>query len=295
MPKLLRSFLAGAVGFATIVIAMVWFEGSLIYYPTRHPDGFWDTQALAQQSGFDIDDCYFEAEDGVKTHGWLCRPKQNEGSQLPVLLWFHGNAGNLSHRADLMIAYASQGVEVLLVDYRGYGRSEGRPSEKGLYRDARAAWDFLTVERGIEPRQIIVFGESLGGAVAVQLASGVKPAGLLLVSTFTSVSDMAARHFPFVPRFLIRTKMNSESVITQIHCPKLVIHGSEDEIVPFKLGRELFDAATEPKRFIEVQRAHHNDLWMIGGQSILDEMGRFLHECAGSEKAFELPGLSEPD
>lgn len=269
-------------GFVTMIAVMVWFEDGMIYYPTRYPDGFWDTDELSRRSGFVVEDCYFNASDGVKLHAWFCRPRTAIGAELPVMLWFHGNAGNLSHRGDLMLAYAGLEAEVLLVDYRGYGRCEGKPSEDGLYLDGRAAWRFLTGERGIAPERIVIFGESLGGAVAVNLASQVEPSGLMLVSTFTSVPDMAARHFPFIPRFLVRTKMDSESLISKIECPKLIMHGNRDEVVPFKLGKQLFEAAAEPKRWVEIPGAHHNDLWMVGGKRVFDEMREFLHACVGT-------------
>jgi fermentation-respiration switch protein FrsA (DUF1100 family) len=170
-------------------------------------------------------------------------------------------------------------TQVFIVDYRGYGRSEGRPSEEGLYTDARAAWRYLVEERGIAPARIVIFGKSLGGAVAVELATQVKPAGVILESSFTSVPDMAARHFPFVPKALIRTKMNSAGKIARIRAPKLHIHSPADEVVPYELGRELFDAAADPKRFHRVEGAGHNETYLVGGSGYFAAIRDFMEYC----------------
>ncbi len=256
---------------------MVAFEDSLIFFPTSYPDGDWDVEAVARGSGCVIEDCFYESRDGVRLHSWWCRrvaPDPNE----PVILFFHGNAGNLSHRADLMLELATR-VEatVMVVGYRGYGRSEGRPSEEGLYADARAAWHFVTVNRGVDPGRVVLFGKSLGGAVAVNLAAETDPAGLIVESSFTSIPDMAARHYPFVPKFLIRTRMDSLAKIGGIGCPLLVIHSRADEVVPFALGRTLFEAAPEPKTFFEVEGAGHNETWLVGGESYFGAIVQFIH------------------
>jgi fermentation-respiration switch protein FrsA (DUF1100 family) len=196
-----------------------------------------------------------------------------------VLLWFHGNAGNLSHRADLMLTLAKTPAQVFIVDYRGYGRSEGRPSEKGLYLDAEAAWRYLTNERKVVPGRIVLFGDSLGSAVAIDLATRVPAAGLIVQSGFTSARDMAARHFPFVPRPLVRTRMDSLAKIPTVQGPKLFIHSPQDEVVPYELGRRLFEAAGEPKRFLEIPGASHNDTDVVGGHQYFEAIGSFLAQC----------------
>ncbi|MFV2072764.1 MAG: alpha/beta hydrolase [Thermoanaerobaculales bacterium] len=266
---------------ATIAVMLPFLESSMIYYPTVWPDGFWDVEAVARGSGSVIEDCYFSAEDGPRLNAWWCRlsPAEDRGDESMVLLFFHGNAGNLSHRAELVLRLAALPAEVLIVDYRGYGRSEGRPSEAGLYRDARAAWRYLVEERGLSEDRIVIFGKSLGGAVAVDLATRVKAAGLIVESSFTSVPDMAGRHFPFVPRFLIRTRMDSLTKIGTIDSPKLFIHSRSDEIVPYALGRRLFEAAPEPKRFYEVVGAGHNEISLVGGEAYFAVLGEFFAEC----------------
>jgi len=277
-----RYAVSAAVLCATIAVMTPFLENSMIFYPTVWPDGFWDVEAVARGSGSVIEDCYFSAEDGPRLHGWWCSPAAEVagGGGGMVLLFFHGNAGNLSHRAELVLRLAALPAEVLIVGYRGYGRSEGKPSEAGLYRDARAAWRYLTEERGVAADRIVLFGKSLGGAVAVDLATQVQAAGLIVESSFTSVPDMAGRHFPFVPRFLIRTRMDSLSKIRAIDCPKLFIHSRSDEVVPYALGRRLYEAAPEPKRFYEVVGASHNETSLVGGEAYFASLGEFLARCS---------------
>jgi len=197
-----------------------------------------------------------------------------------VLLFFHGNAGNLSHRAELLFELATRvPARVFVVGYRGYGRSEGRPSEDGLYRDARGAWRHLTGEDGLPPDRIVIFGKSLGGAVAIDLATEVEPAGLIVESSFTSIPDMAGKHYPFVPKFMVRTQMNSLAKITTISCPKLFIHSKADRVVPYALGRKLYEAAPEPKSFHEVHGAGHNETWLVGGSAYFDAIAGFVAQA----------------
>ena len=269
----------GLAIFATMILLMALFERSLIFFPTRYPDGLWDTEAVARGSGCVIEDRFFTAEDGVRLHGWWIR-RVDGGDDDPVLLFFHGNAGNLSHRAELLFDFATRvPARVFVVGYRGYGRSEGRPSEDGLYRDARAAWRHLTVEDGLPPDRIVIFGKSLGGAVAIDLAIVVEPAGLIVESSFTSIPDMAGKHYPFVPKFMIRTSMNSLAKIRTISCPKLFIHSKADRVVPYTLGRKLFEAAPEPKFFHEVVGAGHNETWLVGGNAYFDALTEFVGEA----------------
>jgi fermentation-respiration switch protein FrsA (DUF1100 family) len=267
------------IGFATMILLMALFERSLIFFPTRYPDGLWDTEVAARGSGCVIDDHFFTATDGTRLHGWWCRRIDAPADQ-PVLLFFHGNAGNLSHRADLLIELATRTpASVFVVGYRGYGRSEGRPSEEGLYKDARAAWQHLTEESGVGAERIIIFGKSLGGGAAVDLAMEVPAAGLIVESSFTSIPDMAGAHYPFVPKFLIRTQINSLVKIEFVSMPKLFIHSKQDRVVPYRLGRKLFEAAPEPKRFYEVVGAGHNDTWFVGGESYFKALGDFIADA----------------
>jgi len=275
-----------------LVILVMAFEDKLIYFPTKYPDGYWTVSEQCSRQGEilpKVEDCHFTASDGVLLHGWYCSPLRCEGGNgVPikaevVLLWFHGNAGNISYRYDMMRAMMGLPVRVFVIDYRGYGKSEGKPSEQGLYLDARGAWDYLVNQRRIEPDHIVIFGKSLGGVPAIDLASQVKPAGLIVQSSFTSAGDMAAEILPFLPRGILRTKMDSLSKITGVGCPKLFIHSTADEVVPYRLGRKLYDAAPEPKEFYEVKDAPHNSTYIVGGRSYFEALRRFIQSCTGIE------------
>jgi fermentation-respiration switch protein FrsA (DUF1100 family) len=272
-----------AAGYHGAEARTVLFEERLIFFPSRDPAGFREAEAWlrGQPEALRLEDCAFAASDGVRLHAWWCGPRAADPQA--VLLFFHGNAGHLAHRCDLLRRLVALPAQVLIVDYRGYGRSEGTPSEEGLYRDARAAWDHLTGPRGIGPGRIVVFGKSLGGAPAVDLAAQVQPAGLVVQSSFTSIPDMVAHVMPLVPRRLIRTRMDSRAKIQQVRCPKLFIHSPADEVVPFELGRRLFEAAPEPKRFHEVPGAAHNETYRVGGEAYLGVLREFVRSCVGAQ------------
>jgi fermentation-respiration switch protein FrsA (DUF1100 family) len=279
-PVWVRALVVGAVLYGTIIVTMVLFERSMIFFPDRYPIGIWDVEAIARGAGVTIEDRTFTASDGVTLHAWWCRPEAAAGPTAEmVVLWFHGNAGNLAQRADGLLALARLPAQVLIVDYRGYGRSAGRPSEEGLYRDGRAAWRHLTEDAGIDPDRIVLLGVSLGGAVAVDLATEVEPAGLILQSTFTSVPEMAAHHYPFIPRWLVRTKLDSLAKIGRVRCPILVVHSAADEIVPFDHGRRLHAAAGSGARMVVVEGAGHNQTRSVGGRLVEEELRRFLLDC----------------
>ncbi len=279
--KALQRFLfalALALPLAAAAGCPVGLEDGLIFFPAKYPEGDWDLERLSRLPGGEnpaIEDAFFETSDGVKLHGWYCSPRSAAASG-QVVLWFHGNAGNLSDRYDMIRGFTALAVSVFIIDYRGYGRSEGTPSEKGIYLDAQAAWRYLTESREIPPGRIVLLGKSLGGAAAADLASKVQPSGVILQSTFTSVPDMAQVVFPFLPRFLIRTKMDNLSKIARVGAPKLFIHSPGDEVVPFRLGRRLYEAAPAPKRFYEVPGARHNDTYWAGGPAYWRAIGDFL-------------------
>jgi len=278
----IRLGISAVVLWVTIMATMVLFEESMIFFPDPYPSGEWNVDIAAGGSGATIEDCFFESSDGVRLHGWWCRPNPEHcGSTAgTVLLWFHGNAGNLAQRVDQMLALARLPAQVFIIDYRGYGRSEGQPREHGLYMDGRAAWKYLTAERGVDPADIVIHGVSLGGAVAVDLATEVDAAGLIVQSSFTSVPDMAVHHYRIVPRWLIRTRMNSLAKIAGVDAPILVIHSPSDEVVPFAHGQRLFEAARGDKRFVEIQGASHNETSLVGGADYFGSIREFLENCA---------------
>ena len=269
----------GLVGCAVI------FEDKFIYYPSRYPDGYYQLVDSDSPNLPKIEDVWLTTADGTRIHGWYCQPRertQDAGDAHAVVLYFHGNAGNLSHRIDVIDIFNACGADVFIIDYHGYGRSEGKPSEAGLYEDADAAWAYLTEQRGIAPSRIIIFGKSLGAAPGIKLAKENDPAGLIIESAFTSVPDMASQVMPIVPRFAIQTKMNSIDRIADVKCPKLFTHSPVDEIIPYSHGRALYDAATEPKTFYDVNGAGHNNMQDVGGEAYRQAVRKFIEKCMKS-------------
>jgi fermentation-respiration switch protein FrsA (DUF1100 family) len=241
----------------------------MIFHPSPGAD------LRPEQLGLAGEDVFLETEDGVRIHGfWL----PAEGATR-ALLFLHGNAGNASHRLPNAADLVRLGAHVLLLDYRGYGLSDGRPSEAGVYADARAGLAHLLQARGLEEGRVVVFGRSLGGAVAVDLVQGRGVAGLILESTFTSVADMARGLLPPAAPF-VGGRFDSESKIGGLRAPLLFFHGDRDEIVPYALGQKLFEAAPEPKTFETLHGAGHNNTVLVGGQPYFERIRRFLDEVA---------------
>jgi len=257
-------FLVGVVLLAMTTNAL---ERRLIYFPSR------DLVGDPSQLGLSYLDIRTAARDGIVLHGWFIpQPGAHH-----TLLIFHGNAGNISHRLPWLQMLHEIGAHVMILDYRGYGRSQGQPSEKGLYLDARAAYDWWSRERAADRSRLILVGESLGGAVCIDLAASVPVDGLILQCTFTSARDMAKILFPLgLLQPLTGVRFDSAAKIGNIRCPKLFIHGDSDEVVPFRLGRELFDKALPPKEFFEVPGAGHNDLVWTAGPAYAERVRDFL-------------------
>jgi len=265
------------VAFLVLAVLIRLLERSFVFFPLRYPAGVWDPALL----GVEAEEVWFEAADGASLHGWWIEARgEAPVSGSPVLLWSHGNAGNLTHRAPHSGALARQGLSVFLFDYRGYGRSEGRPSEEGLYLDSEAAYAYLTEGRGIPPERLILLGVSLGCAPAARLATRVEHAGTILVSPFTSAKVMARRMFLGLPLgFLAASEYPVSTWVTQRSRPLLVIHGEVDTVVPFKLGQEVYVAAAEPKQFLTLPGAGHNNILAMGGTRYLDAMQEFSDRC----------------
>ncbi len=226
-------------------------ENSLIYSPSVYPAGFWTPHYL------NFEDAWFAAPDGTKLHGWYV-PHANPRA---VVLFAHGNAGNLSHRADIVAVLVRRlDVSVMIFDYRGFGRSAGKPTERGVLADARAARHWLAQRTKLSESQIVLMGESLGGGVMVDLAAHDGARGLVLENTFSSLPDVGAYHYPWFPvKLLMRTRFDSVGKISNYHGPLLQVHGDADRIVPFSLAERLFKAANEPKQFVIVPDGDHND------------------------------------
>ena len=236
--------------------------------------------ATPQAIGLDYEDTFIDTADGERLHGWWVPAADARGA----LLFFHGNAGNISHRLDSIAIFNRLGLDVLIVDYRGYGQSTGNPSEAGTYRDARAAWDWL-LARSVAPERIVGFGRSLGGAVGAWLAAqaDVRPAGLIVESCFTSGADMARRLYPWLPaRWITRLKYPVRDYVAAAESPLMVIHSRDDEIIPFDMGRALYDAAPAPRAFFELRGDHNAGFWLSRDRYV-PALDTFVAERLGSE------------
>jgi len=244
--------------------ALCLFAARSVYYPTRYPDGWWGAQ-----SELGAADVWLTTRDGVRIHGWFVR---NAGSPR-LTLFFHGNAGNITYRKPYFREIRAAGSSILMIDYRGYGRSSGWPTEAGLYLDASAAYDWARQQR-YKPDRIIAHGESLGSAVAVDLASKRKCGGLVLEAPFTSAKDVAATVLPVLGPVLI-WGFDLQSKIAKVNAPVLVVQGDRDEVIPPRLGQALFKAAREPKSFWVVTGAGHNDLLETAGPEYRNGLASF--------------------
>jgi len=245
------------VGVVLLVIAYGLLRlaaNSAVYYPLRYPDGWWDRQADVGAA-----EVWLTTRDGVKLNAWWVAPPNSRISTV----FFHGNGGNLTHRLDHMRAIAAAGSALLMLDYRGYGKSEGKPSESGLYADADTAYQWL-VDRGYTAKQIVIHGESLGTAVAVDLASRKPCAGVVLEAPFNSAAQVAASVLPVVGPLVMR-KFDSKAKIGRIRAPMLFMQGDRDEVIPYRLGRDLYNAAQEPKSFWTIDGAGHNNMLDVAG------------------------------
>jgi len=263
------------IGRLFTVILLIWLglsavlyslQASLLYYP--------DPVLVATPEAIDLpyQDVQLRSNDGVRLHGWYLPHPEARGS----LLFFHGNAGNISHRLESLKLFHGLGMAVLIIDYRGYGRSDGEPSEQGTYQDAEAAWQWLVGQQGKSPERIAIFGRSLGAAIAAWLAAKHPPGALLLESSFTSIPDMAADLYPFLPvRWLSRFQYATLDRIATLDSPIWIGHSPDDDIVPYEQGRRLYGAASEPKQFFQL-RGGHNDGFLRSGPAYRQSLLQFL-------------------
>jgi len=268
--------IVAAVVYVVLVAALYVFQRNILYFP--------DTSVPSPvHSGVpEMQPVTLETEDGLKLLAWY---RAAEGK--PVLVYFHGNAGNIGARGFKVRPYLDAGFGVLLVSYRGYGGNLGSPTEEGLYADGRAALDFLKIQ-GVAPERTVLYGESLGTGVAVQMASELGPenpvAALVLEAPFTSMGDVAAHHYPYVPaRWLIKDRFDSAAKIGGVKAPVLIIHGDRDRTIPVKFGKMLFEAAAEPKEGRWLEGGDHNDLYDFGAARIVVEFLRARLGVAGPQ------------
>ena len=266
---MLKFILTVAAGYGLLVVIVYFMQGRMLYLAQIPGRSLTMTPA---DIGMTYQDVSIETTDGVTLHGWFIAGRSSQ-----VLLFFHGNAGNISHRLDSIRNFQDLGLSVLIIDYRGYGKSTGRTTEKGIYRDADAAWRYLIEGRGIVASNIVIFGRSLGGSVASQLASKNEPLALIVESSFTSVPDIAQDLYPWLPaRWLSRLRHATRDYVRDVHCPILVIHSRDDEIIPFRHGEAIFASANEPRTLLTI-RGSHNDAFLLDERVYVEGLRTFLN------------------
>ena len=270
---MLKFVLVIAACYGLLVLIVYLMQARMLYLPEM------PSRTLAvtpDHAGMNYEDVAIETIDGVTLHGWFVA-----GQSSRVLLFFHGNAGNISHRLDSIRQFQDLGLAVLIIDYRGYGQSEGRTTEKGIYRDADAAWRYLVEIRGIPVSNIVIFGRSLGASVASWLAAKNQPLGLIVESSFTSVPDIAQEIYPWLPaRWLSRLSHATRDYIRNVRCPVLVVHSRDDEIIPFHHGETIFEAANEPRSLLAI-RGSHNDAFIVDERAYMEGLRTFLAGLRG--------------
>ncbi len=267
--RLVRLGWVVALTYLGVCVLVSLLQARLIYFPTR---GYPTTPADA---GLSFEDLRLKTRDGVSIAAWYIPHPDPKGS----VLYCHGNAGNMSDRLHSIKLLHDMGISVLIFDYRGFGLSDGRPTERGTYEDADAAWRYLIETRREPPERVVLFGRSLGGAVAIELARRHTPGGLAVKSTFTSLLDIGRVHYRFLPiRFLLTYRYASIEKVGELTCPKLFMHGRDDTLIPPSNGRKLFDAAADPKKFIETP-GEHNEAGFTYSPEFTDRLRAFLEEC----------------
>jgi len=259
--------------FATILVIAVTLMGcrpedSFIFHPSA------EIVQTPRQAGLQFQDLYFTTADGVRLNGWFIPHRDARAT----LVWFHGNAGNISHRVEnIKLLHDKVKINIFIFDYRGYGRSAGSISEEGSYRDGVAALDFVRQQLGVEAKSLIIFGRSLGAAVAAEVALRFPCRGLILETPFTSIRDMAKTVFPVLPIGpLLQTRYDVVEKVGRIKVPLLVLHGDHDDVVPYEQGKKVFAAAREPKEFYTIKGATHNDTYIVGGDAYFQRLRRFV-------------------
>ena len=258
-----------AVTYGALCLILFLMQSKLLYYPDLPSRKL---TASPVDIGLDYSPVTIKTSDGVTIHGWFVAAQPEKGT----LLFFHGNAGNISHRLDSIKIFHDLGLSTYIIDYRGYGQSQGVISEQGSYLDAEAAWDYLTQTRKIPAEQIIVFGRSLGAAIAAHIAANHLPGALILESAFTSVPDMAARLYPVLPvRLLSRLQYNTKKMLGSVSCPVLIIHSPDDEIIPFENGLQLYDSARQPKELLRISGGH-NEGFLVSSSRYSDGLSKFI-------------------
>lgn len=259
----------GLLFYILFLLLLFFSQDSMLYIP-----GDRILRTKPSDLGLRYEDIHLTTADHVSIHGWLMTVDKPRG----VVIFCHGNAGNISHRVDNLRLFAELGFSVLIFDYRGYGQSGGKPTETGTYLDGEAVYDYLVEVKKIKPEKIVVFGRSMGAGIATYIASKRECGGLIIESAFSSVPDIGQQLYPFLPvRLLSRYSYDSKTRLKTIHCPLLVAHSPADEIIPFSHGERLFQVANQPKFFLTM-RGGHNDGYYTTGKRYFDELDKFLTE-----------------
>ncbi len=262
-----KIILGGVIVYVLLLAVLYLFQGQILFLPDRN------LIRTPGSLGIQYEDVWVGTSDGVKIHGWYFLSNESER----VVVLSHGNAGNISGRIEIAEMFMDLGVSVLLYDYRGYGKSEGSPSEKGFYRDISAVVEYLIDEKQTKPEDIILYGRSMGGAVAAFAAKKFPVGGLVLDSAFMDVPSMAKHYYPIVPAMMVRYKFSAIDYIREIDgIPVMILHSREDEIVPFSHGSKLYEAANHPKQFVEL-RGGHNGVFLTSYRTIKRNWSDFIN------------------
>jgi hypothetical protein len=257
--------------YAGLALYLYVFQARYVYFPALPSR---ELTATPADIGLGYETVRLSTADGETLAGWYVPAPAARGT----LLYLHGNGGNVGHRLDPIAVFHRLGLNVFIIDYRGYGASSGTPSEEGTYQDALAAWNYLTQQQGLTPQQIVLFGESLGGSIAAWLAARHTPAGLVIYASFTSVPELAQTLYPMFPASrLARYRYDTRAALGSVNCPLLILHSRADEIIPFSHGQALLGAAREPKRLAEL-RGGHNDALLLDRDVFARELEAFLRQ-----------------
>ena len=254
--------------YVILLLIFMFLQSYFLYFPSRY---ITMTPAVI---GLSYENVYLKTSDKIKLHSWFIPANRPKG----VVLFCHGNAGNISHRIDSIRIFNQLGLSTFIFDYRGYGKSKGKLTEEGTYIDAETAWNYLVKVKKVSPSKLIIFGRSLGGSIASWLAKQHTPGVLIIESTYTSVPDIASGLYPYFPvRLLCRFRYSTKDYLKKVKCPVMIIHSRNDEIIPFSHGQKLFEAGEKPKEFLKIKGAH-NEGFIISAKKYMQGIASFISE-----------------
>jgi len=259
--------------FIVYAVYLYFNQSKYVYFPTS------DIVATPSDSGLFYEDLMLKTSDGIKISAWYIHAENPKAT----LLFFHGNGGNISYRIEFIEMFYSLNISTFIIDYRGYGKSEGSPTEEGTYLDSEAAWDYLVNEKNTDPSSIVIYGKSLGGPIAARLAEKHNPAALILDSTFTSTKDIAVKLYPFLPvKKFFKFEYDTVRYLKGVDCPILIIHSIDDSYIPFSHAEKLFDTVDGEKELVET-RGDHNTSFMISRQIYKNSIDNILKVLTKSD------------